>query len=258
MLVLTYLGLANIFSTIKTIDKGIALFCDGELTIEEYKLNEKKYFCGKKFLDITYKDTAGDYVLCVLDANECTIGLVSDYIEVLWTKESLVPRKQDSGGQSELRFEKNRQLALVQWFKDCSDKLREIVKNRKLIIGGPGPSKEEFLNYFKYDKIITVKSIGNTDKKGLEELFDRSLKDIKENKLKEMKMIVDDFATRLKKSDPLVDYGFPTLDAIDKGQVEKVIVDKEFEDKVPEGINKVVVEGQHIIEEFQIGIIKRW
>lgn len=240
---------------INSIDKGIALFCDDKLTIKEYLRNEKKYFCGKDFLDISYRETKGDCVLVTLDANECTIGLVSNYMKVLWTEQSTVPRKQDAGGQSELRYEKNRQLALVHWLKRCSDMLKKLVKNRKLIIGGPGPVKKEFLNYFKYDKIIAIKDIGNTDEQGLKELFDKSLKDIKDNELMEIKLIVDDFAKRLAKGDKLIDYGFSTLDV---NNVERVIVDKEFVDKVPKGIPTVVVENNRIIKGLQIGIIKRW
>ena len=253
---LDYLWLANVFSGLKAIDEGIALFTDGEnLEVREYKHNEKKYFCGKKFLDIVYRNIEQEYVLCTIDANECTIGLVSDYIEILFTKKSFVPRKIDAGGQSELRYEKNRQLALVHWLKDCSNTLRKLTDNRKLIIGGPGPTKREFLNYFKYLKIIAIKDIGNTNEHGLKELFEKSLKDIKDNEYKEVKMVVDDFAVRLKKQDPLVDYGFH---ALDKNNVEKVIVDKEFEDRVPEGIDKVVVENNEIIKALQVGIIRRW
>lgn len=246
----------NFFSSVKTLE-GVALYCDdsGFLDIQEYKGNEKKYYCGNKFYVYQYINLEEQYVLCVIDANECTIGVVSDYIEILFTKKSWVPRKIDAGGQSELRYEKNRQLALVHWLKDCSTTLRKLTENRKLIIGGPGPTKRQFLDYFKYNKIIAIKDIGYTDEQGLKELFEKSLKDIKDNEFKEIKLIIDDFAKRLAKQDPLIDYGFQ---ALNNNNVERVIVDKEFEDKIPEGIDKVVVEGNNIIKALQVGIIKRW
>ena len=225
------------------------------MDIQEYRGNEKKYYCGNKFLEITYSNPEEEYVLCVMDANECTIGIASEYIEVLWTKESFVSRKIDAGGQSALRYQMNRENELIQWLKTCSEKLRTIVERRKIIIGGPGPTKGRLLDYFKYDKIIAVKDVGYTDEQGLKELFEKSLGDIKDNKLKEITIIVDDFAKRLAKRDKLIDYGFSRIDL---RNVEKVIVDKEFEEQVPEGVSKVVTEGHHIIKALKVGVIRRY
>lgn len=246
----------NFFSSIKTLD-GVALYCsdDGFLDIQEYKGNEKKYFCGNRFYIYQYVNPEEQYVLCVIDANECTIGVVSDYIETLWHKESFVSPKQDAGGQSAKRYQMNRENELVWWLKDCADVLRKLVNNRKLIIGGPGPVKERFLDYFRYNRIIAIKDIGDTNEKGMEELFEKSLDDIKECKRKEVKIIVDNFAKRLAKGDKLIDYGFSKIDS---SNVEKVIVDKEFESLVPEGIPRMVIEGYHIIKALQVGIIKRY
>lgn len=246
----------NFFSSVKSLD-GVSLYCDddGFLDIQEYKGNEKKYFCGNKFYVYEYINPEEQYVLCVIDANECTIGLVNEAIEILWTDESLVPRKQGAGGQSQVRFMMNRQNALVQWLKKVSIKLHELTNGRKLVLGGPGPTKQELLEYFNYNRLIAVKDVGYTNKQGLEELFDKSLDDIKECKRSEIKKIVDDFARRLAKNDKLIDYGFSKLDT---DNVDKVIVDKEFENKVPEGIPKVVTEGHHIIKALQVGIIRRY
>ena len=86
-------------------------------------------------------------------------------------------------------------------------------------------------------------------------MFEKSLDNIKECKRREIKLIVDDFARRLAKGDKLVDYGFSKIDT---NNIEKVIVDKEFESQVPEGIPKVVTEGHHIIKALQVGIIRRY
>lgn len=67
------------------------------------------------------------YLLVLMDANECTIGeLNGKQIKVLWHKESCVPRKQGSGGQSQVRFMENRRLALLQWEKEISEILKKI------------------------------------------------------------------------------------------------------------------------------------
>ena len=246
----------NFFSSVKTLE-GIALYCDdnGFLDIQEYKGNEKKYYCGNQFYVYKYVNPEEQYVLCVIDANECTIGVVSDYIEKIWHKESFVSRKVDAGGQSAHRYQMNRENELIQWLKDCSDALRSLLNGRKLILGGPGPVKEKLLDYFDYNRIIVIKDVGDTGEQGISELFDKSLDDIKECKRREIKLIVDDFAGRLAKGDKLVEYGFSKLDT---NNIEKVIVDKEFESLVPEGIPKIVTEGHHIIKALQIGIIRRY
>jgi peptide subunit release factor 1 (eRF1) len=255
VLIAIFQRLITIFSGLQEIN-GIAIFSDDDnLNIEEYCGRQKRYYCGNRFLEVDNDLSEDEYVLCVIDANECTIGSVNHNIEVIWSKESYVSRKQDAGGQSEKRFEMNRENELVQWLKKCADQLRLITEDRPIIIGGPGNVKLRLLDYYTPKHQISIQDVGNTNYAGLEELFNKSLDDIKQCKLKAAKIMVDDFSKRLAKNDPLISYG---LESLNPKNVEMVIVDRKYASLIPEGIKTIVVEGQHIISALKVGIIKRY
>lgn len=82
-----------------------------------------KDFVTKPIDDLIKKNK---YLLVLMDANSCTIGeLNGKSIKMLWHKESFVPRKQDSGGQSAHRFQENRRLALLKWEKEIAEVLKK-------------------------------------------------------------------------------------------------------------------------------------
>lgn len=69
----------------------------------------------------------GKYLLVTMDANYCTIGeLNGKSVKVVWQKQSYVPRKHDAGGQSAVRFQENRRLALLHWEKEIADVLKRM------------------------------------------------------------------------------------------------------------------------------------
>ena len=65
---------------------------------------------------------------------------------------STVPGKQRKGGQSSIRFERLRLIAINEFYKKVGERASEIFLNEKdffnrfkgLLIGGPSPTKEEF------------------------------------------------------------------------------------------------------------------
>jgi peptide subunit release factor 1 (eRF1) len=92
-----------------------------------YKGKETIYKCGREFVEPAPPQKS-KYLLVVMDADECTIGLLNGKrIETLWHDTSNVPRKQGAGGQSKVRFARNRELALKHWYKEIADKMRDIV-----------------------------------------------------------------------------------------------------------------------------------
>lgn len=115
-------------------ENGIAYFWDGnKLEYFPYAGKEFKYYCGKEFIIepmIASLHKKNSYILITMDANDCVIGLLNGKsIKTLWKKKSYVARKQDAGGQSEKRFEQNRELQLKAWFKEIAEKLKEIYYN---------------------------------------------------------------------------------------------------------------------------------
>lgn len=117
----------TLFSSAEKKD-GISLYWnDEELIVETYKRKQKYYFCGRELLRFPETKTIV-YQILAMDYSECAFARVySDgEIEVIFKDTSLIPSKQDAGGQSAKRFQQNRQNEIVQWFKDIDDKLKAI------------------------------------------------------------------------------------------------------------------------------------
>ena len=104
------------------------------LEVYDYPLDEFVYYCGDNFKKPDNTPNLNNtYLLVVMDANEVTIGLSNGGGNpvTLLNESSLVPGKHNSGGQSKARFQRNRQLALVQWFKHCGGLLKEVSEGLK-------------------------------------------------------------------------------------------------------------------------------
>jgi peptide subunit release factor 1 (eRF1) len=100
---------------------------DDSLSVYNYPLNQFVYHCGKEFKTPDDVNLENSYLLVVMDANECTIGMLNGKkITTLWSKTSYIPGKQRQGGQSANRFQHLRAEALKQWFKTIALKMKEI------------------------------------------------------------------------------------------------------------------------------------
>lgn len=156
-----------------------------------------------------------------MDANECTIARAGADIEVIWHKESHVARKQDSGGQSQRRFERGREMELIQWLKEVSYNISKIVATNDIILAGPAETKQKLLQYLTEpvrNRIVSIVDVGYTNEAGIYEAIERSKDDIKECKSIEDKRIGDEFARLLAKEPDLVDYG-PDFDRTNVKQI---------------------------------------
>lgn len=121
--------------------------------------------------------------LVVIDRNEASVGtLRGSGVELLWTDESQVPNKHGQGGQSAARFERLTEEAAAEWFKKVSQKVTDaflplMLENRLglIIVGGPGMTKEQWINDFSGDyrlkaKFVHPVDVGYTNEKGLQEM----------------------------------------------------------------------------------------
>lgn len=214
----------------KVPDNGLAAF-SGNVSEREGKsdfqvttiippkpLATKMYRCEQRFIlepleeMLEHKNVYG---LLVMDNGGATIGrLNGKAIEVLREIGSLVFGKFRAGGQSAARIARAREGLKNDFYKLIAKGMVEIFSEAEIkgiIVGGPGPSKESFLdgaylpNQLK-EKVIAVKDIGYTNSYGLHELVDRS-QDILENEdIADEKKILQEFFSRLGK-DGLVTYG---------------------------------------------------
>ncbi len=91
-----------------------------------YKGVDTIYHCGKEF-KFPEEQRKARYLLVAFDAQEATIGLLDGKrITTMWTETSDVPRKHNKGGQSKVRFQRNREESLKQWYKTIAGKIQTI------------------------------------------------------------------------------------------------------------------------------------
>jgi len=193
-----------------------------------------KYHCDSKFYLDPLKEMLKEkklYGLIVLDRREATIGLLrGKRIEVLAYTTSMVPGKHRQGGQSSVRFERLRQIAIHEFYKKVGEKASEAFLQYKdelegILIGGPSPTKEEFykgeyLHHELQRKVIGLFDVGYTDESGLYELVEKAEDALQELDLIREKRIMNRFLKEVVK-DGLAAYGeeevrrYLTMGAVD-------------------------------------------
>ena len=201
------------------------------------KLNIKKYWCDKKFETEPLKEMVEEkelYGLLVLDNKEATIGLLKGKkIEILREMGSIVPGKFRKGGQSAARFERVREGLINDWYKKIAETAREYFSKYNLkgiIIGGPGPAKNDFYDgdYFITEvkkKVLGLENTGYTDEQGLEELVQRSQSILAEAAVAKEKELVQRFFEELRKESGLAVYGKDKIvKVLEMGAVDIILI----------------------------------
>jgi len=115
---------------------------------------------------------------------------------------------------------------------------RVFIDNSKvtgLLVGGPGPTKDEFLKggYLHYElqkKIIAVLDLGYSGREGVRELVDKGADVLKDVRLVEEKRLVQKFLAEVNKQMGLAVYGLPrVMDALQKASAEVVLVSEDLD-----------------------------
>ena len=180
------------------------------------------------------------YGLIVMDNREATIGfLKGKSIQVTRDFSSSVPGKVKVGGWSQARYARLREDAANEFYKRIADVLNvefaSVGKDLKgILVGGPGPTKETFVNgaYIHTElkkKILAIKDIAYTDEQGLHELVDRSQDVLAEAEIAKEKKLLNEFFTLLSTSSDKVIYGsIDVKKALDYGAVDKLLISETF------------------------------
>lgn len=117
------------------------------------------------------------------------------------------------------------------------DNFFDMKKLKGIIVGGPGPTKEDFLKEGQIvtalkNKIIGVKDIGYADQHGLEILVETSKDLLAEQEITREKKILEDFFTKLAKHPEKIAYGAENVNkALDVGAVDTLIISKKLDKK---------------------------
>ncbi|MEM0359948.1 MAG: peptide chain release factor aRF-1 [Candidatus Diapherotrites archaeon] len=238
--------------------KGLAVFAgnvsqqEGKPDIKLFtvkpikKLETKLYWCDSEFnlkpLEAMSRPTEV-YGLLTIDKNEATIALLSGKkYEIIGQFKSRVAGKFRAGGQSAKRFEHLRQEAEHNFYIKISEKMNEIFlkdidKIKGIVIGGPGMTKDYFLQEGLLDhrikaKIIGVVSTSYTDESGIRELVHNAADVLKEAEVMMEIEIVKEFMHNVIKTG-LAAYGEKeVLQALENGQVKTLLVSEALEKTV--------------------------
>lgn len=236
----------------KTPKNGLAVFCgnisktEGQPDIRIWSLepplpiNMKTYRCDQRFVVDPLKDllqVKEVYGLIVMDRREATLGVLEGkIIKKLKHMTSNVPGKIKAGGQSAQRYERITEGMALEFYRRIGRAVKaqffEMPKLKGILVGGPGPTKESFLEEGQIQtslkrKIIGVKDIGYTDEFGLHVLVDASKDILAEQEITKEKDLMKKFFTLLAKTQEKVAYGkAEVLRALENGAAEVVYLSK--------------------------------
>ena len=226
--------------------EGLAVFCGYIPEKEEFQLvaieppepsTLKTYRCGSSFfiepLEIAIRPKKA-YGLVVLDGRDATLAtLRGTSWAVHDTVHSLAHSKQGKGGQSKRRFERIREESIEYYYKHIGEKINLYFLGQVegILVGGPGPAKEDFVKMspFNYQiKILGVANGGYTDEQGLRELMHNSEDILKGQDAVKETIIVNDFMRELR-NNGLVEYGEQQVrDAFYQKRVTKLLVSESY------------------------------
>jgi peptide chain release factor subunit 1 len=238
----------------KTPDKGLVVFCGAlppegggpigseVITIFEIEppkdLKQYLYRCDDHFHVDILKDMLKDDNLIgfiAIDAKDCGWGLLhGDKIEVLAQTGSGVAGKHRQGGQSAKRFQKLREMELTYYYNRVAETSREyfidIYPVKGLIISGPGPTKEEFINgnYLEYrlqNMIISTIDCSYAGAEGIREAFAKSADILSSFRMVEEKKMVEDLFRHINSHSGLGVYGLKDIiDLLQNNVVDTLII----------------------------------
>jgi len=170
-----------------------------------------------------------------VDASEAGLGILSgDSLEIPDVITSGISGKTRKGGQSARRYERGREMELTYYYHRIAEHAtRVFIENAKvtgLVVGGPGPTKEEFLkgeflHYELQKKMLAVLDLGYSGREGVRELVEKASDVLKDVRLLEEKKLVQKFLFEVNKAGGLAVYGLPrVIDALQRANVEVVLV----------------------------------
>jgi peptide chain release factor subunit 1 len=203
-------------------------------------LNVRLYRCDQRFIIEPLKEileVQEVYGLLVIDRQQATIGLLEGkQIKVLRTLTSGVPGKVRAGGQSSARFSRITEGLAKEFFRRVADGMKEILfdmpKLKGILVGGPVPTKEEFLEEGELvtklkEKVMAIKDIGYVDEHGLKLLVEASEEDISNQELIREKNIVNKFFETLGKYKEKTAYGEEKVKlALQRGAAGIILISK--------------------------------
>lgn len=239
----------------KTPEHGLAVFAGNVSQVEgqddlqlwaiepPLPLKIRLYRCDKEFVLEPLHDQLSVteiFGLVVMDRKEATIGVLEGKrIELIQKMTSGIPSKVRAGGQSSQRFHRITEGLTKDFYKRIAEEIKEaFFQNPKLkgiLIGGPIPTKDEFIDgeYLTaqlQEKIIGKIDLGDTDESGLHELVEKSQDILASQEIIHEKQLLEKFFETLGEKRDLVAYKEDEIrKALQYGAVDILLLTKDFD-----------------------------
>ena len=237
----------------KTPERGLVIFCGalqpegggpiGSETVKAFEIDPPKdlrtflYRCDDHF----HVDILGDMLkddtligFLAIDAKDAGWGLLhGDRIEELRSTSSGVAGKHRQGGQSAKRFQKLREMEMTYYFNRVAEVTREffidIYQIKGLIVSGPGPTKEEFVDgeYLEYrlqEMIITTLDTSYAGSEGLREAFAKAGDVLSGFRMMEEKRLIDKLFLEINTQSGRAAYGLTEVLTLLKNNVVDTLI----------------------------------
>jgi peptide chain release factor subunit 1 len=181
----------------------------------------------------------GLFGLIVLDRREANVGwLKGKRVEPVKSASSLVPGKQRKGGQSAQRFARLRLEAIDNFYQEVAEMANDLFVPERhdldgILVGGPSPTKDEFLDgdYLHHelqDMVLGKFDVAYTDESGLYDLVDAASEVLAEHEMLEDKQVMEEFFEELHDGDQAT-YGFEqTRENLVMGAVDRLLISEDL------------------------------
>ena len=249
----------------KTPENGLALFCgnispdEGQTDLQLWDIEPpmplkiRLYRCDKEFVLEPLQsmlEVEEVFGLLVMDRKEATIGLLEGKrIEVLHKMTSGIPSKVRAGGQSAQRFHRITEGLTKDFYKriagEMKDSFFEMPKLKGILVGGPIPTKDEFLegDYMATklrDKVLGAVDIGDTDEHGLKELVIKAENILASQEIIKERKLMERFFDTLGSKPDMAKLGVEeNKHALQYGAVETLFLSKEIDKAVSIELKKM-------------------
>ncbi|BCS90896.1 MAG: peptide chain release factor subunit 1 [Candidatus Micrarchaeota archaeon] len=231
---------------------GMAIFCGNiakQQEVPDIELFELRppapikaniYRCDSKFLLDPIENMISNidtYIVLLLDGREATVATLNGANVTVHSKiNSFAHSKMHKGGQSQARFTRIIEGQIEDYYKRVADTINELFINLKsngqnvagLLIGGPGPTKEDFVNSKNLNyqiKIIGIYDTGYVDEiVGMRELLEKAKESLVNQDLVKEREIFQRFLNEIYRKG-LVVYGIENVKkAVESGNISKLLI----------------------------------
>jgi peptide chain release factor subunit 1 len=247
---------------------GVAIFCGNvsdnpaKVDIELFTLfppdpiSVQIYRCDSRFFleplerNLMIKDSYG---LVVMDGRECTLAeLRGTNTRILSHIRSMAHAKMRKGGQSARRIERIIEESIEYYYKHIGEHMDKYFVNtvKGVIIGGPGPAKEDFVKMspFNYQiKVLGVVDTGYTDEYGVREVMAKSTDILSEQQAIQERVIIERFIKEVVSGNGLATYGESEVrKALESKQARQLLISEGITYKRAKLVDTTTGEEQYI------------